>query len=217
MLFGVSWAWVIRLIIPAINAELAAIGHGIFKLAAVDRTTVGGQLTTEVRVEVLAGFIEGCNIAIATATLTVGLGVVGVQVVAARECTVAARDPAHMRLLLGVALHVPLEMFLALETTLAARLLALELHLLNDRRQVLEAESGSKELFLRGFARRLAMTLHQAITVDRREGELVLVLAVGHAADGSIRARRGAHGNGAVRGGRSVGLESRDVGGELGV
>ena len=44
----------------------------------------------------------------------------------------AARNPTDMRLLLRMALHVALEVFLALETPLAARLLALELHLPND-------------------------------------------------------------------------------------
>jgi hypothetical protein len=62
----------------------------------------------------------------------VGLGVVGVEVVASGEGAVTARNPANVRLFLGVALHVSLEMLLALEPPLAARLLALELHLLDD-------------------------------------------------------------------------------------
>lgn len=128
LLFGV----IVRLIIPAIDAQLTTIRHAIFELAAVDGTTVGGKLSTEVGVEILTGLIQGSDVAVATAPLAVGLGIVGVEVVAAGEGAVAARNPADMRLLLGVALHVALEMFLALETPLAARLLALELHLLND-------------------------------------------------------------------------------------
>lgn len=123
---------IVRLIIPAIDAQLATIRHAIFKLAAIDGPTVRGKLSTEVRVEILTGLIQGSDVAVATAPLAVGLGIVGIQVVAAREGTVAARNPAYMRLLLGVTLHVAFEMFLALETSLAARLLALELHLLND-------------------------------------------------------------------------------------
>jgi hypothetical protein len=37
-----------------------------------------------------------------------------------------------------MTLHVPLKMFLSFETALATRLLALELHLLNDRWKVLQ-------------------------------------------------------------------------------
>jgi hypothetical protein len=121
-----------RLIIPAINAQLATVRHGIFKLAAVDRATVRSKLATEVGVEILTGLIEGRDVAVPTAPLAVGLGVVGVKVVASGEGTVTARNPANVRLFLGVALHVSLEMLLALEPPLAARLLALELHLLDD-------------------------------------------------------------------------------------
>lgn len=128
LLFGL----IVRLIIPSINAQLATIRHAIFKFAAVNGPTIGGKLSTEVGIEILTAVIEGSDVAVATAPLAVGLGVVSVEVVAAREGAVAARNPTDMRLLLGVALHVALEMFLALETPLAARLLALELHLLND-------------------------------------------------------------------------------------
>lgn len=121
-----------RLIIPAIDAQLATVRHGIFKLAAIDGPTVRSKLATEVGVEILTGLIEGRDVAVPTAPLAVGLGVVGIEVVTPGEGTVATRNPANMRLLLGVALHVSLEMLLALETPLAARLLALELHLLND-------------------------------------------------------------------------------------
>ena len=127
-----DFAFGCRLIIPAIDAQLATVRHGIFKLAAVDRATVRSKLATEVGVEILTGLIEGRDVAVPTAPLAVGLGVVGVEVVASGEGTVATRNPANMRLFLGVALHVSLEMLLALEPPLAAWLLALELHLLND-------------------------------------------------------------------------------------
>lgn len=122
----------LQLVIPAIDAELTAIGNRIFKLAAVDWATVGSQLATEIRIIILTGLIEGRDITVATTPLAVGLGVVCVEIVAAGESAVAARDPANMRLLFGVALHMALEVLLALETPLAARLLALELHLLDD-------------------------------------------------------------------------------------
>lgn len=122
----------VRLIIPSIEAQLATIRHTVFKLATVDRPAVGGKKSSEVGVEILTGLIQGSDVAVATTPLAVGLGIVGVEVVAAGKGTVTARNPADMRLLLGVALHVALEMFLALETPLAARLLALELNLLND-------------------------------------------------------------------------------------
>lgn len=130
--FRFCFGAVIRLIIPAIDAQLATVRHSIFKLAAVDGPTVGSKLSTEIRVEILTGLIESRNVAVATAPLAVGLGVVSVEVVAAGECTVTSRNPADMRLFLGVALHVTLKVLLTLETPLAARLLALELHLLDD-------------------------------------------------------------------------------------
>lgn len=131
--FGICFfGLIVRLIIPSINAQLATIRHAIFKFAAVNGPTIGGKLSTEVGIEILTSVIEGSNVAVATAPLAVGLSIVSVEVVAAREGAVASRDPTDMRLLLGVTLHVALEMFLALETPLAARLLALELHLLND-------------------------------------------------------------------------------------
>lgn len=74
MLFGL----IMRLIIPSINAQLATIGHAIFKFAAVDGPTVGGKLSTEVRVEILTGLIEGSDVAVATTPLAVGLSIVGV-------------------------------------------------------------------------------------------------------------------------------------------
>jgi hypothetical protein len=122
----------LQLVVPAIDTELTAIGNSIFKLASVDWATVWSQLATEIRIIILTGLIEGRDVAVATTPLAVGLGVVCVKIVAAGESAVAARDPADMRLLFGVALHMTLEVLLALETTLAARLLALELHLLDD-------------------------------------------------------------------------------------
>lgn len=58
----------------------------------------------------------------------------------------AYRHPAHMRLLLRVALHMPLEVLLALEPALAARLLAFELNLLDDRRQVVQGKAVLRRL-----------------------------------------------------------------------
>jgi hypothetical protein len=123
----------------------------------------------------LAGIVEGSDIAVTTAALAVGLGVVGIEVIAPGECAVAAWNPTNMGLLLGVALHVPLEMLLALETSLAARLLALELNLLDHSGEVFKAKVGANQLLFGGFSRRLAMSPHDAITVDRRHGILLLV------------------------------------------
>lgn len=126
----------------------------------------------------MTSLIQGRDVAVATAPLAVGLGIVRVEVIAAGEGTVAARNPADMRLLFRVAFHVALEMFLALETSLATGLLALELHLLDDGRQVLKTEVRTKELLLGRFARRLAVTLHHAFAVDWRELELFLIVIV---------------------------------------
>lgn len=131
-----------RLVIPAINVQVAAI-RNIFELATIDGTAVGSELATEVGIEILTGLIEGRNVSVPTAPLAVGLGVMGVEVITAREGTVAAGNPANMRLLLRMTLHVTLEMFLTLEATLAARLLAFELHLFDDGRKVLKTQVGA--------------------------------------------------------------------------
>jgi len=119
-----------HLLIPSINAELA-IGN-VLELGSVNWTTIRCQLASEIRIIIGTGLVEGGDVAVATATLAVGLGIVCVEVIAARESTVAARHPTDMRLLLGVALHVTLEVLLALESALAAGLLAFELDLLDD-------------------------------------------------------------------------------------
>lgn len=182
-----DFAWVIRLVIPAaINAKVATVRNSIFKLSAVHRATIGGKLTPEVRVEVWTGVIQGSHITVATSSLAVGLRVMSIQIVAARKRAVASGNPADMGLFLRVALHVTLEVFLALEPTLAAGLLALELDLLDDWRQVLETQCRSKKLLLGRLAGWLAMALNQAITVHRGELELVGVFAVRHPADGGI-------------------------------
>jgi hypothetical protein len=99
----------------------------------------------------------------------VGLGIVGVEVVAARESTVTARYPAYMGLLLGMALHVTLQVLLALESALAAGLLALELDLLDDVGQVLQAQVRPQELLLGWLATRLTVCAdHLAISVNWR-------------------------------------------------
>jgi hypothetical protein len=135
-----------RLIIPAINAELTTIRDSLFEFATVDRATVGCKLATEVGIKVLTGLIEGGDVTIATAPLAVGLGVVGIEVVTARKRAMTARHPAYMRLLLGVTLHVTLKVLLTLEAALAAGLLALELHLLDDGWQVFETQVRTEEL-----------------------------------------------------------------------
>jgi len=136
------------LVIPTIDAEVTAVRHGILQLGAVKRTAVRSQLATEVWIIIRTGLVESSHIAVASAPLAVGLGVVCVQIVASGESAVAAGDPANVRLLLGMALHVALEVFLALEATLATRLLALELDLLDDRGQVLQTQVGAQQLLL---------------------------------------------------------------------
>lgn len=128
-----------HLVVPAINPQITTV-RNVFELRAIDGSAIRGELTTEIWVIIRAGLVEGSDIAIATTPLAVGLGVVSVEIVTARESTVAARYPANMRLFLGVALHMTLQMFLTLEPTLATGLLALELDLLDDRRQVLETQ-----------------------------------------------------------------------------
>lgn len=128
-----------HLVVPAINPQLTTV-RNVFELRAIDRSTIRGELTTEVWVIIRAGLVEGSDIAIATTPLAVGLGVVSVEIVTARESALAARYPANMRLFLGVALHMTLQMFLTLEPAFATRLLALELDLLDDRRQVLQTQ-----------------------------------------------------------------------------
>jgi hypothetical protein len=134
-----------HLIIPAVNTEVT-VGDRILQLGAVQGTTVGSQLAAEVRIVIRTGLVEGSHISVASAPLAVGLGVVGVQVVASGESAVAAGNPANVWLLLGVALHVALQVLLTLKATLATGLLALELDLLDDRGQVLQAQVGANQL-----------------------------------------------------------------------
>lgn len=97
------WLWQAkhpRLIVPAVDAEITAVHHGVFQLGSRDGPAIGSQLAPEIRVKVWTGFVERGDVAVATAALAVGLGVVGVEVVAAREGSVAARHPADMGLLL---------------------------------------------------------------------------------------------------------------------
>lgn len=85
-----------------------------------------------------------------------------------------------------------LQVLLALESTLAAGLLALELDLLDDVGQVLQAQVRSQELFFGWLASRLAVcTDHLAISVDWRNWEVLVILIVtGHATVGSVTAWR---------------------------
>lgn len=193
-LFFAFW-WVVHLVIPGIDTKVTTIRHGVLKLGAVDGAAIGSELATEVGIVIWAGLVESSNIAVASSPLAVGLGVVGVQVVAPRECSVAARHPANMGLLLGVALHVALQVLLALETALATGLLALELHLLDDRGQVLKAQVGTHKLLLGRLARGLTVA-QQTIVVDRRGREFFLVLvSARYSADGSITSCRCAQGD----------------------
>lgn len=129
-----------RLIVQQVHAELASVENRVVQLGSVDRSTVRSQLAAEFRVVVRACLVEARDVSVAPPSLAVCLGVVRVEVVAAGECPVAPRDPAYVRLLLGVALHVPLQVLLSLEAAWAAGLLALELDLLDDGWQVVEGE-----------------------------------------------------------------------------
>jgi hypothetical protein len=94
-------------------------------------------LTTELGIVVRTGFIKRGDITVTAASLAVSLSVVSVEVITARKGPVAARNPADMRLLLRVALHMSLEVLLSLEPTFATRLLASELDLFDDGRKIL--------------------------------------------------------------------------------
>jgi hypothetical protein len=89
----------LQLVIPAIDAKLTAIGHSVFELAAVDGTTVGRQLAAEIRIIILTGVVESRDVSVATTPLAVGLGIMCVEIVAAREGAVASRDPTNVRFL----------------------------------------------------------------------------------------------------------------------
>jgi hypothetical protein len=184
------WWLFAYLILPPVSAEVTI--RDVLQLRAVNRTSVRIQLAAELRIVIRAALVEGSHIAVATTALAVGLGVMGVEVVAARESTMAARYPAYMGLLLGVALHVTLEVLLALETALAAGLLALELNLLNDVGQVLQAHVRSQELLFRWLASWLTVCAdHLAISVDWRNWEVLVVFIVArHATVGSVTAWR---------------------------
>lgn len=71
-----------HLIIPAIDAEVTTVGHGVLQLGTPDGTTIGRKLATEVWVIILTCVIKGSDVAVAPAPLAVGLGVVCVQIVA---------------------------------------------------------------------------------------------------------------------------------------
>jgi hypothetical protein len=95
-----------HLILPPVNAEVTI--RDVLKLRAVNRTPIWMQLAAEVRIVVGTALVEGGDIAVPTTPLAMGLGVVSVEVVAAGESTMAARHPAYVGLLLGMALHVAL-------------------------------------------------------------------------------------------------------------
>lgn len=210
-----AFLWVAHLVIPGVDTQVTAVGHGVLQFRAINGTSVRRELATEVRIVIRAGLVEGSNIAVASSPLAVGLGVVGIQVVTTGESSVAAGHPADMGLFLGMALHVALQMLLALETTLATRLLALELDLLDDGWQVLEAQVGAHKLLLRRLARRLTVA-QQTIVIHRGDRELFLVLvATGNTADWSVTSRGCAQGDRAHRCGRSVRLKGVEVGREV--
>ena len=122
-------------VIPGVYTDFASVGNDIFQLRPVDRSTILGELPAEVRIVVGARLIQSGHISVATAALAVGLGVVGIEVIAAPEGALAPGHPADMGLLFGVALHMPLQMFMPLESPFATGLLALELDLANDMGQ----------------------------------------------------------------------------------
>lgn len=120
-----------------------------------------------------------------------------------------------MGLLPGVALHVPLEVLLPPESTLAARLHAFELDLLDDGGQVLQTPS---KLLLGGLARRLAVwSLHEAVAVDGGKLKFLIVFTstAGDAAHGGVRARGRTQGNGPDWRRGSLCLEDRQRGWEF--
>lgn len=92
------WWLFAHLILPPVSAEVTI--RDVLQLGAVNRTPVRVQLATELRIVIRAGLVESSHIAVAATALAVGLGVVGVEIVAARESTMAARYPANMGLLL---------------------------------------------------------------------------------------------------------------------
>jgi hypothetical protein len=149
------WWLLAHLIIPAINAEVTI--RDVLKLGVVKRTAVGCQLATEIRIIIWAGLVEGGDIAVATTPLAVSLGIVSVEVVAAGESSVAARHPAYVGLLLGMALHMTLEVLLTLKAAFAPRLLALELDLLDDCGKILQAQVGPQQLLFGWLASRLTV------------------------------------------------------------
>ena len=129
------------LLIECIHAKFPRVSDGVLQLGPIQWSTVRCELSTEIRVKVWTGLIQCRHVAVATAPFAVCLGVMSVEVVTAREGPVAPRHPAYMGLFLRVALHVSFQMLLALETALAARLFALELHLSDDRWQALKRET----------------------------------------------------------------------------
>lgn len=203
-----------HLFIPTINAEVTV--RNILKLGTINGASIRCQLTPELRIVIWAVLVEGGDIAVATTTLAVGLRIVCIEVVAPGESSVAARNPANMRLLFGMTLHVTLEVLLALKSALAARFLALELDLLDDWGQIFQTQGGAQELLLGWLARWLAVCAeHVAIPVDWRDGEVLLILIVaGHATIGSVTAGR-AQGHRSDRSGRSVRLEGLETSGEF--
>lgn len=169
----------IRSLQPRLLARFASIGHEILGLGVVDWSPVSGQLAAIFRVVVWAVLVQCRDIAIPAAALTVGLRVMRVQVVTARESPFAARNPAYMRLLLRVALHVSLQMLLPLEATLATGLLALELDLLDNRWKVLQTQALLRRLLPSNFPGGLALDSGETIAINWR---LVEVIQVIHAA-----------------------------------
>lgn len=202
-----------RLVVPAVHADITTIHDGILQFGSVDRSAIRCELATELRVEVCAGIIKSGDVAVSSTTLAVRLRIVGIEIITAGKGTVATWNPAHMRLFLRVALHVTLQVLLALEAALATGLLALELNLLDNGRQVFQAQIGAGQLLLGGFAGGLAVGVaaHQTIPVARRHREVILVVIVAReTAHGRVRSR-----SSRVRSdwsGRSVGLEIVQIG-----
>lgn len=165
----------VPLVVPVVNVGLLGLRDRVIQLGAINGTTIRGQLTAEVWVIVRACLVKGSNIAVAATPLAVSLGVVCIEVIASGETPVASWHPAYMRLLLGVALHVPLEMLLPLESTFTTWLLASELDLLDDGGQVLKLEALLGDRLLNGLLGRapLELSLSETFTHTRRQVEVI--------------------------------------------
>jgi hypothetical protein len=103
-----------------------------------------------------------------------------IEVIASRESSVAARNPADVWLFLRVALHVSLQMLLPLKPALATGLLAAELDLFDDGRKIFQSKTLLGRLLLGRLPRELALrSVSQAVTNARGQHELLIGVITG--------------------------------------